>query len=159
MFSKGALLTQGIVLAILIANSFVYAENKPTVTNKEENISAEHPAGRNNLTEKVHASLELKPARCIALHRGQTCYQRTKILWKTSAMNEVCIFEDNQNQALQCWQSKSKGILKIDFQSSSDKVYILKTGDQIIASAEMRVAWVYNRGEKSVAKKQSWRMF
>lgn len=154
MCFKGSLNFPFLILVFLLCGSSSYAENS---SEAEDNFVTEL---QNKTVEDIStATLRLEPARCIALHRGQTCYQRTKILWKLSAISDVCVFDEESEKPIQCWEAANQGILKIDFQSSSDKVYFLKSGKKVIASTEMRVAWVYNRGGKRVAKKQSWRMF
>ena len=53
------------------------------------------------------------PERCIALHKGQTCYQEVLFRWQTPASGEYCLILTDRQHQLTCWTGKAivlKGI-------------------------------------------------
>lgn len=103
------------------------------------------------------ASLLLMPARCVALHQGQICYQRVQLSWSSFAAGNYCVYQEAQAQPLQCWQEQTQGTLVFEFASDSSRVLQLKNAQQqVVAEASMEVAWVYKANTR---RKTHWRLF
>ncbi|PUA28558.1 MAG: hypothetical protein B0W54_19170 [Cellvibrio sp. 79] len=132
---------QGIWIALLLLPvKNAYAINETTAT-----------------TNPVSASLLLTPARCVALHQGQICYQRVQISWSSSAVGNYCVYMEEQAQPLHCWQEQTQGTLVFEFASDSSRLLQLKNAQQnIVAEASMEVAWVYKANTR---RKTHWRLF
>lgn len=111
-----------------------------------------------NVNAQDTTGLNVKPARCVALRQGQVCYQRVTFHWHTRQAGNYCLFEDGQEQPLQCWQQLKRGQYKIDFQSPNNIRYVLREQSSMnpVSEAEITVAWVYKSKKKPRA---SWRLF
>lgn len=102
-------------------------------------------------------SLLLTPARCVALHQGQVCYQRVQISWSSFAAGNYCVYLEEQAQPLHCWQDQTQGTFMLEFASDSSRLLQLKNAQQkIVAEAGMEVAWVYKANTR---RKTHWRLF
>ncbi|HWV16560.1 MAG TPA: DUF3019 domain-containing protein [Cellvibrio sp.] len=102
--------------------------------------------------------LQIKPARCIALHEGQVCYQTLNINWQTAVQGDYCVYLQDSKTALMCWENSNGSQLKYDFESNSTKKFTLqnsRTGE-IVAEFSLEVAWVYNAGSR---RESRWRIF
>lgn len=109
------------------------------------------------VTATEPASLLLAPARCVALHQGQVCYQRVQISWSSFVAGHYCLYLETQPHPLQCWQDQNQGTLEFEFASHSSQLLQLKNTQQhILAEANMEVAWVYKANTR---RKTHWRLF
>ncbi len=103
------------------------------------------------------SSLLLTPARCVALHQGQVCYQRVQVSWSSYLQGNYCLYQAGKTQPLQCWQEQTQGALMFEFASDATGVLQLKNGQQqVVAEATMEVAWVYKANTR---RKTHWRLF
>ncbi len=103
------------------------------------------------------ASLLLTPARCVALHQGQVCYQRVQISWSSFAAGNYCLFQEATPQPLYCWQEQTQGTFVYEFASDSSLLLQLKNiQQQVVAESTMEVAWVYKANTR---RKTHWRLF
>jgi hypothetical protein len=103
------------------------------------------------------ASVLLTPARCVALHQGQVCYQRVQISWSSSVVDNYCIYQENLTNPLHCWQQQNQGTLVYEFASDDSRLLQLKNSrQQTIAESTLEVAWVYKANTR---RKTHWRLF
>ena len=103
------------------------------------------------------ASLVLTPARCVALHQGQVCYQRVQISWSSSAAGSFCLYQQDQTEPLHCWQDQSEATLDFEFAADTSQLFQLRNVDQqILAETALEVAWIY---KASTRRKTHWRLF
>lgn len=103
------------------------------------------------------SSLLLTPARCVALHQGQMCYQRVQVSWSSFAPGNYCLYQEPQTQPLHCWQEQTQGTYVFEFASDTARVLQLKNGQQqVVAESTMEVAWVYKANTR---RKTHWRLF
>lgn len=103
------------------------------------------------------ASLLLTPARCVALHQGQICYQRVQVSWSSFVAGNYCVYQDEQEQPVHCWQGQTEGTFVFEFASDSSRLLQLKNAQQhVVAESSMEVAWVY---KASTRRKTHWRLF
>lgn len=115
----------------------------------------EGPATTATATEP--ASLLLMPARCVALHQGQICYQRVQVSWSSFTVGNYCVYQEGQAQPLQCWQAQTQGTYVFEFAGDASHLLQLKNAQQhIVAEASMEVAWVYKANTR---RKTHWRLF
>ncbi|MGI9295451.1 MAG: DUF3019 domain-containing protein [Pseudomonadales bacterium] len=100
----------------------------------------------------------VKPNRCIALHQGQTCYQKLKFHWQTPASGEYCLFQTSEAEPLVCWKGKEKASFMHEFKSDSSIIYQIRIKNQTksLSSVKVKVAWVYRSSRKSAS---GWRLF
>ncbi len=100
---------------------------------------------------------ELKPARCIALHAGQSCYQTIVFRWDLPAQHNYCLVEESVEKPLHCWLGGGRGGYRHAFAADKNAVFqVLREDGRIIAERTMEVSWVYRSRRKN---KSSWRLF
>ena len=104
------------------------------------------------------AQLNIKPARCIALHEGQVCYQTLKIQWNAVQQDTYCLYSQGENVPLLCWENSLTGIGRYEFESSKTQNFLLlrKRDGKVVSSFSIEVAWVY---DASSHRKSHWRVF
>lgn len=114
-------------------------------------VSAQEPA-------QALPELLIKPTRCIALHQGQTCYQKLTIRWRTSISGDYCLYQKGKDQAIFCWQPAAEGSLVYEFSSDTTQTLQLinMKNRQAISETAIQVAWVYNANTR---RKTHWRLF
>ena len=104
-------------------------------------------------------NFELAPKQCIALHHGQTCFVDIEINWNSTQSDDLCLFSTQQQEPLMCWQQSKQGRYVNEIESSENVTFYLKkmaNTQQILATAQLEMAWVY---KKNVRSRASWRMF
>jgi hypothetical protein len=103
-------------------------------------------------------TLVVTPERCVALHRGQTCYLDVVFTWQHAEQGDYCLVNKTTNIQIKCWDQKEKGEYRLDFQSPASNYFGLrKKSSQVdLVSTKIEVAWVYNSSKRA---KSSWRLF
>ena len=103
--------------------------------------------------------LKVKPSRCIALHRGQMCYQKVKFSWNSPLdKGQYCLYQKTIEKPIVCWIDSDLLEYKLDFQSTKDAVFQVRktTQDKALAETQVSVSWVYKRKK---SKTKNWRVF
>lgn len=102
--------------------------------------------------------LKAKPNKCIALNKGQECYQTVKFRIEASKPIEYCLVEVVDGQALHCWQTDVSLVFAYEFVASETQTYYLReeNSKKIVAETQVSVAWVYKSTKKPVS---GWRLF
>lgn len=103
-------------------------------------------------------SVNLTPARCVALHQGQRCYQKIIITWQASQQNDYCLVIKEAAKQLYCWQQTMNANYRYDFSSDiTEIIQLINTqNQQVIAEAKIELAWVYKSNSR---RKTHWRLF
>lgn len=103
-------------------------------------------------------NLHIKPARCIALHEGQVCYQTLNIQWSAETAETYCLYQFGETNPLICWDDRAKGTGSYEFENNKSQKFILvrKRDAQVIAEFTVEVAWVY---DASSHRESHWRIF
>ena len=101
--------------------------------------------------------LNLKPAKCVSLHQGQVCYANIELNWRNAQNDNYCLFSSTQTAPLKCWQNAYNGSFEGEISSKANVIFTLakRTDPSPLATAEMKIAWVYKKKRASV----SWRVF
>jgi hypothetical protein len=100
--------------------------------------------------------LSITPDKCVALRKGQTCYQTLNVNFIASENGDYCLRISNQTTPLQCWQGVSSLNYQYRLASKSDVEFeIIDEQQSIVASSSVTIAWVY---KKSRARSR-WRLF
>jgi hypothetical protein len=104
------------------------------------------------------AQLQVKPARCIALHEGQVCYQTLTVVWSADQADNYCLYQQENKSPLQCWENTSSAKISIEFENNNSSKFILqrKRDNKNLAEFTVEVAWVY---DASTHRESHWRMF
>jgi len=102
--------------------------------------------------------IQLKPKRCVALHKGQTCYQTVNVSLNAHTDRDYCLYTWHEKEPLHCWQGQDEQAVHYDFASSKALVFYVKdqAENDIVASSLFEVVWVY-RSKKT--NNSSWRLF
>ncbi len=106
-------------------------------------------------------SLELrfvaKPASCVALHKGQLCFQKIQFTWQPVDQKIYCLYTDGEMTELYCSDS---GVSQYthDYASESFQMFTLRVAntDEVVASVKVSTSWVYRTGRRSSS---GWRLF
>lgn len=115
-------------------------------------------ASLNARAEEIEAVLSAEPERCVALHRGQKCYQKIIFSWTAPKPGEYCLKLQGEEAPIECWKGKMQGSIPVVFESAQDLVYqiIDLKDDRRLALVTIKVAWVYKSNRRRSA---SWRLF
>ena len=98
------------------------------------------------------------PDQCVALHKGQTCYQDVVFNWQTPDVGRFCLVLTQQQQQLVCWEGKAIQQLQYSFESDATTAFsLIRAGKNTpIAEVKVVVTWVYKAPKQS---KSGWRLF
>jgi hypothetical protein len=102
--------------------------------------------------------LQIKPARCIALHEGQVCYQKLTINWQAENADTYCLTQENNKAPLLCWENIVTGKGVYEFESNVTQKFLLirKRDNKTMAEFSIEVAWVYDARSH---RESHWRIF
>ncbi len=117
----------------------------------------ELPINHLRAQEDFNFALSVKPAKCIALRKGQDCFQTLKFHWRTPQQGEYCLTIQGLDKPLHCWQGNSEKVYVYEFVSQETRRFSLRNhnGD-VLREVEVVVAWVYNSGRR---ESTGWRLF
>ena|GEM_PF-729794 len=145
------------LLVLLLCSALIVHVNVSADTTKAANARSQTNSNSQNLQSDI-AHLLAKPERCVALHKGQTCYQKINFNWSVDISGDYCLVEYTSNDIIECWKNSKQGSLKYDMQSTTDLLFYLieeKTRERI-ASVKLTVAWVYKKNRQ---RQTTWRLF
>jgi len=122
------------------------------------NLLAQANSNENAKLDSTVNHINVVPKRCVALRKGQVCYQKVSFQWKTESPDDYCLFSAESKQPLHCWQQQSTGKFTLDFQSTETIIYNLRqtTSNANVAETEVTATWVYSNKKR---KRSSWRLF
>jgi hypothetical protein len=129
----------GSLLPVLVSAASLYASNRLMAA------------------EQV-AAFTAQPDRCIALNRGQMCYQKLIFQWQTAAGSRYCLYQHEVAAPIVCWTGTEKSSHEVEFASDHNIIYRIRHEGQmeILAAVEVELAWVYQSNRKSFSR---WRLF
>ena len=98
--------------------------------------------------------LDIQPYKCVALHKGRTCFADVTISWQAHEVGDYCLFKENLDLPLACWQNRSSGQITYDFESAvSETLYLQKRqSKQIISTGSIVVSWLH----ANASRKRRW---
>lgn len=102
--------------------------------------------------------VQSKPNRCVALHQGQVCYQNVQLLWHAGQAGDYCLYQQQAEAPLHCWQGAVAGEYFYAFASEIPvQLQLVNTRTKAsVAETTIEVAWVY---KSSSRRKTHWRIF
>lgn len=104
-----------------------------------------------------NVALSVQPKKCVALRKGQKCYQKVKITFRAPGRGDYCLHISSREAPLACWQKVGEGYLDYVFNSDSSVQFLLyKDTDKLISESQFTVAWVYNNRSR---RRSNWRLF
>lgn len=107
--------------------------------------------------EETAVYLTAKPNKCIALNKGQACYQTVRFYWHTPTEGDYCLFTEGQNSPLHCWQGAGAPPFQYEFVGQRSQGFFIRTpAGNTLAQLDLAVAWVYTSGRRDSG---GWRLF
>lgn len=102
-------------------------------------------------------SLKAMPSSCVALHRGQICYQRIRFDWTSSNAQRLCLFHEDGDTLLHCSVNPTVRYVH-DYSSPTSESYTLRVGEMgpVLSRVTVHTSWVYRTGRRSSS---GWRLF
>ena len=112
----------------------------------------------NVLAQQPVINFTATPEQCVALHKGQTCYQDVLFQLQTPATGRFCLIESKNRQQLTCWDGQSLQQYQYSFESDATKAFSLIRHDDLqpLAEVKVTVTWVYKAPKQSPS---GWRLF
>jgi hypothetical protein len=102
------------------------------------------------------AELVVTPNKCVALRKGQTCYQKLSFVFATNAKGNYCLVSGSNREPLQCWNAVSDGTFTYSHAAESAVEFSLINAQRVaVASTTVNIAWVYKKSRK----RSRWRLF
>jgi len=100
--------------------------------------------------------LTITPNKCVALRKGQTCYQQLNIKFIAPVIGEYCLRISDQAEPLRCWDGVESIAYQYRLASKTDMAFeIIDAADTKIASELVTIAWVYKKSQT----RSRWRLF
>ncbi|BDY07020.1 hypothetical protein F0521_40610 [Ferrimonas sp. YFM] len=98
------------------------------------------------------------PERCIALHKGQLCYQDVEFNWQTPESGRFCLMQARDRQQLLCWTGRSRQNYLFSFEGDkTTRFSLIREGEPVpLAEVKVEVTWVYKAPRQS---RSGWRLF
>ncbi len=107
--------------------------------------------------EEAVVHFSVKPTKCIALHKGQDCYQKLKFSWQTPQVGKYCIYAESQRDPLVCWQGQSRSMFVYEFVGKqTQRFYLRNEANANLYETELVVTWVYTSSKRDSG---GWRLF
>lgn len=111
------------------------------------------------VTPSVNASevkLTVTPDKCVALRKGQTCYQTLRIKFTSSNIGDYCLGIAGQSKTLQCWSRITSAEYRYELAASEAADFeVIDANQSAVASAKVTISWVY----KQTRSRSRWRLF
>ncbi len=115
----------------------------------------------NGITVSTEINFSAQPQQCVTLHQGRDCFATILIQWQRPTSQTICLFHVNKKQAtskkqLMCWPESKAGQANIEFESSDNLTYQLRTqlDDRLLAETEIIVSWLHKN-----TRRRRWRLF
>ena len=102
------------------------------------------------------AELSVTPDKCVALRKGQVCYQKLRFQFSAGTKGNYCLIASNQSEPLHCWYTVADG--KFTHQHASDAAVdfaLVNAQRTTLATTAVSIAWVYKKSRK----RSRWRLF
>ncbi|WP_261816599.1 DUF3019 domain-containing protein [Vibrio gallicus] len=98
------------------------------------------------------------PQQCVALHKGQTCYQTIAFQWQTPNNGKYCLLQVDNGKNLVCWEGRFLQGYEYSFENANTTTYRLieQTTAKVLAEVKVVVTWVYKAPKQS---QSGWRLF
>lgn len=98
------------------------------------------------------------PERCVALHKGQICYQEVLFRWQTPSYGEYCLVMSKSGRRITCWNGASQQEYHYNFEGDKTTSFSLIADDKAdpLARVKVVVTWVYKAPKQS---QSGWRLF
>ena len=98
----------------------------------------------------------VKPLKCVALHKGQVCYQKLNFKWN-SDNKDLCLYALESNAPLHCNVQNTPVTFRYEFANDHNQVFELRDKEgNSVATVKIEVASVYKGKRRATT---GWRIF
>lgn len=98
----------------------------------------------------------VKPLKCVALHKGQVCYQKLNFKWNSDNKN-LCLYALESNALLHCNVQNTPVTFRYEFASDQNQAFELRDEEgNSVATVKIEVASVYKGKRRATT---GWRIF
>ena len=106
---------------------------------------------------KSDTFLSALPNKCVALHKGRTCYAQITMRFSVPRPGQYCLLRREDEKVIACEAIERYGLFKLQFESTSKQAYLLveQLTKKEVAQAMIDVAWVHQKK----SRKRRWRLF
>ncbi len=103
-------------------------------------------------------NFKAKPSKCVALHKGQTCYQKITLTWSALPPGEYCLTHKTTIEPLTCWKGSNLTQYHWSFESNQSETLNIydNTKKLAVGHVKIKLATVYKHRKKSHG---GWRLF
>ncbi|MCW8831817.1 MAG: DUF3019 domain-containing protein [Colwellia sp.] len=113
-------------------------------------------------TLSTAVTFNVQPQQCVTLRQGRNCFATISIQWQKQTETTLCLYQvnkqlPNSEKQLVCWSEKNKGQISVEFESSDNLTYQLRTlkDERLVAESEVVVSWVH----ENTTRRRRWRLF
>ncbi|MDB4223689.1 DUF3019 domain-containing protein [Granulosicoccus sp.] len=101
--------------------------------------------------------IKVRPASCVALHKGQRCFQNIRFFLEIDDEREYCLYSDTHELKLFCANISGAEFVHA-YASESSELFSLRLSATglTVATITVNTAWVYRTGKRSSS---GWRLF
>ncbi len=103
--------------------------------------------------------LDLKPSICALAEDQDQCEEQVDIRWHSDYPNALCLFVDQNEQPLACWQEEDRGEFYYDARTDESLTFQLRAeeDDRLLASKLFEVIREYT--EFRSRRRKPWNFF
>jgi len=103
-------------------------------------------------------ALHAHPHTCVAMRRGNVCYQDVELVWTGTGPGAFCLHRAATDEALACWRDRERERHVHRYASESSERYELRRegAATALATATVGTAWVYRNRRRVLS---GWRLF
>lgn len=99
---------------------------------------------------------DVKPLKCVALHKGQVCYQKLNFKWH-SENKKLCLYALENKEPLHCTAQNTPVAFRYNFASDQNQAFELRDeAGNSLATVKIEVASVYKGKRRATT---GWRIF
>lgn len=110
-----------------------------------------------SLNAQQRPYLQTKPSKCVALRKGQVCYQKLSVVFAASSVGDYCIHLADESTPLKCWNNVSEGKFSYELKARQSVEFQLKMlSGELITNSHFTVSWVYKNRSR---QRSGWRIF
>ena len=101
--------------------------------------------------------IKVRPASCVALHKGQRCFHNIRFFLEIDDEREYCLYSDTHELKLFCANISGAEFVHA-YASESSELFSLRLSATglTVATITVNTAWVYRTGKRSSS---GWRLF
>lgn len=107
----------------------------------------------------AEVDLRLRPSVCALSDDQQLCQDTVEVSWQSDTPQVLCLFLEQQDQPLECWQTRQQGEFRYRANTDQNLVFQLRRrqGNELLASAVFEV--LREHTEYRSRRRKPWNFF